>query len=172
MAGFRTPNSLVVTESSVFGTTICGEKSANRKSAKRYRHFENGKKSIGHLVKRVMLIIAGLYFWDPVFHKTVKFADQTASYEWRLFNNSFCNRQTAGHCFDNETNKLNAEIQLYQTALENYKGQPEIRAEIKNAVKASDRFSHIYFEQTTSKEIIFDSIFKYKDAIFKTIELK
>lgn len=120
----------------------------------------------------LLLGISAAYYFDPAFESEVKFDEFSTKYEWRIFNNSYCNSKTYGHCFTNEINKLNAEIELYRQLLENYNGEKLIESKLKKAINESVRFKTIYTEITNSKNIEIDSLKKIKDVIFAKIRLK
>ncbi len=122
-----------------------------------------------------ILILLGLgttYFIDPVFEREVRFDNYSVKYEWRIFNNSYCNSKTAGHCFTNQTNKLNAEIELYRQLLDNYNGEEKIKQKLKDVVNKTYRFDMTYSEITKTRNVEIDSLKKYKDEIFRKIMLK
>ncbi|PKG42775.1 hypothetical protein [Psychroflexus sp. MES1-P1E] len=118
------------------------------------------------------LLIGLIYFIDPAFQRSVTFDSYSAKYEWRLFNNSYCNSKTAGHCFTNETNRTNAEIELYLTLLEHVESSEQIEKKLKKVVKETYRFERTYSELTQTDEIRIDSLRKYRDEIFRKIMLK
>lgn len=118
------------------------------------------------------LIIGLIYFIDPAFERSVTFDSYSAKYEWRLFNNSYCNSKTAGHCFTNEINRTNAEIELYLMLLEHMDSNEQIEKKLKEVVKETYRFERTYSELTQTNEIRIDSLRKYKDEIFRKIMLK
>ena len=120
----------------------------------------------------LFLGLATLFIIDPVFSRNVKFADYSVDYEWRIFNNSYCNIKTSDHCFTNATNKANAEIRLYRKLIENYKGQKIIKEKLESVVKTTYIFGMTYSDLTRSSVVKFDSIVKYKDQIFMDIALK
>ena len=113
-----------------------------------------------------------IYFIDPVFQRELRIGDYSTKYEWRIFNNSYCNYKTYDHCFTNQTNKLNAEIELYKNMLDNYDGEEKIENKLIEAVRNTYRFERTYSELTQTNEIKIDSLTKYKDKIFRKIYLK
>lgn len=113
-----------------------------------------------------------LYFIDPIFKREVTFDDYSAEYEWRLFNNSYCNTKTAGHCYTNETNRPNAEIKLCLTLLKHVDSNEQIEKKLKEVVTETYRFERTYSELTQTDEIRIDSLRKYKYEIFRKIMLK
>lgn len=121
----------------------------------------------------VVLIGIGLLFrYDPIFKNNVNFDRYYVEYEWRIFNNLYCNFKTYGHCYTNETNKINAEIELYKQLLDNFEKEEIIEKKLKEIVRTTYRFDRTYRELTNSKEIEIDSLKKYKDEIFRQIMLK
>ena len=122
-----------------------------------------------------LLVLVGLgmvYFIDPAFEREVTFDKYSAKYEWRIFNNSYCNFRTAGHCFTNQINKLNAEIEIYREILDNYNGEEKIERKLKDVVNKTYRFDMIYSELTKTRNVEIDSLKKYKDIVFRKIILK
>lgn len=130
------------------------------------------KKSILVIVILLTISFGLIYFFDPAIERTVTFDGYSAKYEWRLFNNSYCNSKTGGHCFTNETNRTNAEIELYLTLLEHVDSNEQIEKKLKDVVKGTYRFERTYSELTQTGEIRIDSLRKYKDEIFRKIMLK
>lgn len=127
------------------------------------------------LVIMIVILFFGLvamYWFDPPFKREVKFENFAVQYEWRVFNNLYCNSKTKGHCYTNEINKLNAEVELYRRLLDNYNGAEKIEAKLKDIVGSTYRFDRTYRDLTRSDKIEMDSLVKYKDKIFKQIELK
>ena len=120
----------------------------------------------------ILTVIGTAYFIDPVFESEVSFFNYSVKYEWRIFNNSYCNSKTAGHCYTNQTNKLNAEIELYRQLLDNYNGEIKIEQKLKDVVNKTYRFDRIYSELTKTRNVEIDSLQKYKDQVFKTLILK
>lgn len=132
---------------------------------------------LGEFNKRIFIItfvilIIGLYLFDPPLKRTIEFEGYKVEYEWRLFNNLYCNSKTAGHCHTNETNKINAEVKFYQQLLAGYNGQGKIKKKLIDAVGTTVRFRMRYIEITKSTPIKIDSLLKYKDEIFRPILLK
>ena len=112
------------------------------------------------------------YFIDPTIEREVSFDKYSVKYEWRIFNNSFCNSKTEGHCFSNQTNKLNAEIELYRQLLDNCNDEEKIKQKLKVVVNNTYQFDMTYSELTKTRNVEIDSLKKYKDEIFRTIMLK
>ena len=113
-----------------------------------------------------------IYRFDPVIEREVSYENYSVKYDWRIFNNSYCNSKTAGHCYTNETNKTNAEIELYRQMLENYNGQENIKLKLIEVVNSTYRFNMIYSELTKTRRVEIDSLKKYKDIVFRKIILK
>ena len=132
----------------------------------------NITKKILILVTIFLIGLITLYRFDPVFKRKVSFENYSVEYEWRLFNNSYCNSKTAGHCYTNDTNKINAEIKMCRKMLDDYKGQENIKKKLIEIVNNTYRFKFTYQELTKTRRIKIDSVIKYKDEIFKIIMLK
>ncbi|MFB9865647.1 hypothetical protein [Rufibacter immobilis] len=130
------------------------------------------KKKPTFIVLGLLVILISLFITDPAINRAVKYGDQEAQYDWRLFNNAFCNLKTAGHCFTNEVNRTNAEITLYRLLLDNYNGQEEVKKHLTQVVKSIYQFDRTYTELTNSQEVRMDSLLKYKDQVFAPIALK
>lgn len=113
-----------------------------------------------------------LYLIDPAFKREVVFTDYSVQYEWRIFNNSFCNSRSGGHCFTNEINKENAEIELFLILLNNAVGNKQIENKLKEVVRSTYRFDRMYNDLTRTNTIQIDSLKKYKDYIFRNTILK
>jgi len=113
-----------------------------------------------------------IYRFDPVIEREVSYENYSVKYDWRIFNNSYCNSKTASHCYTNETNKTNAEIELYRQMLENYNGQENIKLKLIEVVNSTYRFNMIYSELTKTRRVEIDSLKKYKDIVFRKIILK
>ena len=130
------------------------------------------KKSV--LASSLVLIsgLIALFIVDPEITKTISFGEYSADYEWRIFNNSFCNLKTDGHCYSNETNRINAELELYHKLIEDYKGQEEIKAKLEDVVKNTYRFNMTYREVVESSTVDINSIISNKDIIFRKIVIK
>ncbi|KAA9331227.1 hypothetical protein [Adhaeribacter soli] len=124
------------------------------------------------IVIGLLVILISLFITDPVFNQIVKYYNQEVQYEWRIFNNLFCYLKTAGHCYTNEVNRTNAEIELYRRLLDNYNGQENIEKKLSQVVKSSYRFERTYTDLTNSQTVKMDSLLKYKDQIFAPIVLK
>ena len=132
----------------------------------------NIKKKILILLTIFFIGLIILYRFDPVFKRKVSFENYSVEYEWRLFNNSYCNSKTAGHCYTNETNNINAEIKMCRKMLDDFNGQENIKKKLIEIVNNTYRFNVSYYELTKTKNIKIDSLIKYKDEIFKIIILK
>ncbi len=130
------------------------------------------RKKIVIPIVMVLLGLGLLFRFDPVFKRYVNFNKFSVEYEWRIFNNLYCNSKTFGHCYTNETNKTNAEIELYKQLLDNFNGDEIIEQKLKEIVRNTYRFDRTYLELTNSNEIKIDSLKKYKDEIFRQIILK
>lgn len=124
------------------------------------------------LVLLVLLVVGGLFFFDPPIQRQISFGHFKATYEWRIFNNFQCNLRTSGHCYENDTNKINAEIELCRQLLDNYNGQEKMAAGLKSRVMSTPLLMHRYNELTKTNHLEFDSLQKYQDEIFNTIMLK
>ena len=120
----------------------------------------------------ILIGIGTIYFIDPTFERKVTFDNYSVKYEWRFFNNSYCNSKTGGHCYTNETNKINAEIELYLQLLENYNGEEKIEQKLKEVVNKTYRFDMAYSELTETRIVEMDLLKKYKGIVFKKIVLK
>lgn len=120
----------------------------------------------------VLIGLVTLYLFDPGFERNVSFDKYTVQYEWRIFNNSYCNSKTGGHCYMNETNKMNAEIELYRQLLGHYNGEEKIEQKLKEVVNKTYRFDMTYSELTKTRTVEIDSLKKYKDVVFRKIILK
>ena len=120
----------------------------------------------------VLIGLGLIYRFDPVLTRKVNFEEYSVEYEWRIFNNLYCNFKTNGHSYSNETNKINAEIKLYRQLLEDFNGEERIEQKLKEIVKNTYRFHRTYSELTNSNEIQIDSLKKYKDEVFRQIILK
>ncbi|MDX1373188.1 MAG: hypothetical protein R3321_11990 [Nitrososphaeraceae archaeon] len=130
-------------------------------------------------MKRIVIIsvsilagIISLFIVDPAIVRELSFDQYTSEYEWHLFNNSFCNLQSSGHCHTNKTNKINAEVELWLQLLSNYRGEEKRKKKLKEVVNNSDYFHEKYYELTQSKTIEIDSLIKYKKEIFSRVVLK
>lgn len=130
------------------------------------------KKKILVLSILVLILTGLLYRFDPAIKREVNFDKFSFEYEWRIFNNLYCNSKTQGHCYTNETNKINAEIKLYRHLLDSFNGEPKIADKLREIVKTTYRFDRAYIELTNSNQIEIDSLKKYKDEIFRQIILK
>lgn len=122
-----------------------------------------------------VLIFAGivvLFFTDPAFEREVTFDVYSVKYKWRMFDHSYCNFKSAGHCFSNETNKLNAEIELYRQLVDHCNGSGKIERKLKEVVNTTYRFDMTYSALTNSRRFEMDSLIKYKEQIFRPIILK
>lgn len=108
-----------------------------------------------------------LYLIDPAFKRKVTFDTYSVQYEWRIFNNSFCNSKTTDQCFTNKTNKVNAEIELYLKLTNHVEGNKQIENKLMELVQSTYRFDRRYIELTQTNTIQIDSIKKYKDKIFR-----
>ena len=118
-----------------------------------------------------IVLISGipLFVFDPGFNRTEKFADYSTEYEWRIFNNSYCNWKTHGHCADNNLNKLNAERRLWQTLAENYNGEKTVKEKLENIVLNNSQFHRTYTGYLKITKINVDSIVKHKDELFEQL---
>ncbi len=120
----------------------------------------------------LLLGFAILFFTDPVIEREVSFDLYSVKYEWRIFNNAYCNIKTAEHCFTNATNKTNAEGKLCLLLLQFMGDSKTAEVKLEQIVLGRIRFKNTYAELTKTNEIILDSLQKHKQEIFKTIRLK
>ena len=127
--------------------------------------MKNALKTLG------IILVSGilLFVFDPAFNRTEKFADFSTEYEWRIFNNAYCNWKTHGHCADNNLNKINAERKLWKTLAENYGGEKNIKEKLENVVLSHYQFHMTYTEHLKIVEINIDSIIKHKDDLFEQL---
>ncbi|PCJ63616.1 MAG: hypothetical protein COA58_15885 [Bacteroidetes bacterium] len=116
--------------------------------------------------------IGSLYLIDPAFEHKLSFENYAIKYDWRIFDNSYCNFKTGGHCFTNKTNKTNAEIELYRQLVVNYNGEEKIEQMLKEVVNKTYRFDMAYSELTKTRNVEIDSLKKYKELVFRKIMLK
>ncbi|AXT20270.1 hypothetical protein D7030_03910 [Flavobacteriaceae bacterium AU392] len=119
-----------------------------------------------------IFIITGtllLFLFDPPFKCKLEFENHTIEYDWRIFNNDFCNYRTHDHCADNEFNKYNAEIELLNKLAESYDGQKVIENRLMEVVNQLPMYKRIYSNLTKSSELKVDSIIKYREEIFQRI---
>ena len=113
-----------------------------------------------------------LYFYDPAFTRSVKFGKYEETYEWRVFNNSYCNFSTDGHCHTNETNQFNAEIRLARKLLNLAKSDHQISEKLIEIVKNKDWYFYTYSKLTRSEKVELDSLIKYREEVFRPLLLK
>ncbi|WP_027420717.1 hypothetical protein [Crocinitomix catalasitica] len=118
------------------------------------------------------MVLIGLYFYDPSFLRTLKFDKFEVDYNWRIFNNSYCNKKTHGHCATNDFNKINAEISLVKKLVENYDGQSNYKIKIEETVRNNGWLSIRYSKLTDDAEVNIDSLIKYKDEVFVNMWIK
>ena len=115
----------------------------------------------------ILIGILMLFLLDPAFKRELEFQNHTVEYDWRIFNNDFCNYRTHDHCADNEFNKYNAEIELLNKLTESYNGQKTIENRLIEAVNQLPMSKRIYTDLTNSSELQVDSIIKYQNEIFQ-----
>ena len=121
------------------------------------------------LIIPIFIIIGTLvlFLFDPAFERELEFENHTVEYDWRIFNNDFCNYRTHDHCANNEFNKYNAEIELLLKLCESYNGQKTIENRLTEAVNQLPMSKRIYSELTNSSELKVDSIIKHRNEIFQ-----
>lgn len=120
----------------------------------------------------VLVSIGILFRFDPAFKRDLTFAGHTVEYDWRIFNSIYCNYISNDHCRDNNTNKLNAEIELCRYLLDNFNGDQRVEQKLKEIVSCTYRLDMAYGELPGSNEIKIDTLRKYKEQIFRPIRLK
>jgi hypothetical protein len=120
----------------------------------------------------VVLAFLGLYIIDFPIQRTISFDSIEATYDWRLFDNLYCNSKSGGHCFTNGLNRANASLEIYRKLLEDYNGQPKVKEYIENSVSSTYRLHRIYIELTGSSEVNIDTIVNVKSELLKPIMLK
>lgn len=131
-----------------------------------------GRLKILILTGIILIVSVIIYRIDPVFKREVSFDKYSVKYEWRIFNNSYCNSKSAGHCFTNKVNRINAENELYIQLLDNYNGEEKIEQKLKEVVNKSYRYDMTYSDLTKTRNVEIDSLKKYKDIVFRKIMLK
>ncbi|MGZ5243034.1 MAG: hypothetical protein ACXWW0_04100 [Bacteroidia bacterium] len=114
----------------------------------------------------IVTICLGFYFIDPVFKRKLVFDKHTVEYDWQVFNNSYCNYKTGGHCYTNDYSRWNAEYILAKTLIENYEGQESYKSKIFELVNERESMKFRYKKITRNTEMDIDSLIKYKEEIF------
>jgi hypothetical protein len=124
------------------------------------------------IIIALALVCLGFYFVDPIFKRKLVFDKHIVEYDWQVFNNSYCNYKTGGHCFTNNYNRWSAEISLATTLIDNYRGQESYKRKIFELVNGRNSLKYNYNRITNNSELNIDSLIKYQEEIFTPIGIE